>query len=630
MHPATTALRLLCAVTIAGVLAVGLAATSATPAAAADTTMVFDGRGYGHGRGMSQYGAQGYASQHGWSSAQILNHYYGGTTSAQAGSTSLQIVNPAAVRIRLERMSGRNTRVAVAQGELRLNSDIGSLSVPSSTNAVEIARESTTGKLRYRTSGANSCAPTWSGWTQTAASRIDVRDTATGAVPEQMIRVCPVPSRYAVHDDVTIWYPSTIRSQVSGSTIETLNVTAVEHQLRSVVPNESFPSWDPRALEAQSVAARSYALASNKYGFADTCDTISCQVYLGWFGNRSGSVAPTTDTRTDAPIKNTAGIVRLFNSNGRIASTEFSSTSGGWTAGGTFPAVQDLGDSISPLHTWRRTVSVTPLETAYGSGSKLLSIEVTKRNGLGAGGGRVLEAKLTFANGATKITSGNDIRSRLGLLSDWFFPACGVEIQYLEAVFQLFLDRDPSANEVSGWCPLVSSATERQRLTNTLSVSDEWAGTQIKALYVKILGRTADANGYAYWLGRVRDGYRIEDIAAYFYGGPEYFEQSGGTNRGFVENLYLDLLGRKADDSGRSYWVSQLNNGMSRTAVAANFYASIESRQSRVTALYRTILGRNPDASGLDYWSQQLLTLGDVSLAAYLGASKEYFDRTTR
>src|SRR5690349_4522444 len=49
----------------------------AAPASAA-TTFTIKGAGFGHGVGMSQYGAMGYAS-HGWNAAQILGHYYTGT-----------------------------------------------------------------------------------------------------------------------------------------------------------------------------------------------------------------------------------------------------------------------------------------------------------------------------------------------------------------------------------------------------------------------------------------------------------------------------------------------------------------------------------------------------------------------
>src|SRR3954468_10893037 len=51
----------------------------AAPTAGAKTTFTIRGAGFGHGVGMSQYGAMGYAS-HGWHAAQILGHYYTGTS----------------------------------------------------------------------------------------------------------------------------------------------------------------------------------------------------------------------------------------------------------------------------------------------------------------------------------------------------------------------------------------------------------------------------------------------------------------------------------------------------------------------------------------------------------------------
>ena len=45
-----------------------------------------EGRGYGHGRGMSQYGSYGYATVYGWSWDAILNFYYGGATGNTLGS----------------------------------------------------------------------------------------------------------------------------------------------------------------------------------------------------------------------------------------------------------------------------------------------------------------------------------------------------------------------------------------------------------------------------------------------------------------------------------------------------------------------------------------------------------------
>lgn len=611
-------------------------ALQATPAAAA-TTMTFTGRGYGHGRGMGQWGAYGYARDHGWSSTQILNHYYGGTRSAQV-STAANAPTLPYRRIRLERMGDKVVTVAIVNGALSLNSNAGAIALPAGTKAVKLFRSSgaTNAPLMY--SVGSSCNGAFSSWVGTTATIIDVgKNRPDSADRNDLIHVCPATGAgYDINSDATVWYPGSIRAQSFGGHIDTLNLTTTENQLRGIVPREMPAGWSAAALQAQSVAARSYSLAGDsRWGsHADTCDTIYCQVYAGWFSTRSTDTGNrSTHPNTDAAIAATAGVVRLFNSNNRIASTEFSSSTGGYTAGGTYPAVPDAGDAISPHNNWSATVSVAPLEAAYRPGKQLQSISVTKRNGLGAGGGRVVTANLQFSDGyvATGV-SGNTIRSKLGLKSDWFFTnssTCEPQSRFIQAAYQLFVKRSASASEVSYWCPSVRNG-ERTHLTNALSVSDEWAGTEVDNLYRKILGRSADADGRAYWLGRIRSGLHVEDIAVYFYGGDEYFTRSGRTNAGFVDRLYRDLLGR-SPDSGRNYWIDQLNRRqLDRAGVAANFFASIESRRQRVTRLYVTILGRRPDSSGLAYWADQLPRIGDVTLAAYLASSQEYYTRTTR
>lgn len=68
-----------------------------------------EGTGFGHGRGLSQWGAYGYAVDHGWTSAQILNHYYGGTN---AGTTSANQL----IRVRLTGYDGLSTIGVVSHG----------------------------------------------------------------------------------------------------------------------------------------------------------------------------------------------------------------------------------------------------------------------------------------------------------------------------------------------------------------------------------------------------------------------------------------------------------------------------------------------------------------------------------
>ena len=73
--------------------------------------VVLDGGGNGHGVGLSQWGAYGYAVDHGWTAAQILDHYYGGT---EASSVPLD----STVRVRLTNLDGAQTAVSVENGEL--------------------------------------------------------------------------------------------------------------------------------------------------------------------------------------------------------------------------------------------------------------------------------------------------------------------------------------------------------------------------------------------------------------------------------------------------------------------------------------------------------------------------------
>src|SRR5215207_7229065 len=57
----------------------------------AAASITLDGHGYGHGVGLSQYGALGYAVNSGWSSAQILDHYYGGTVASTAPNSDMTV-----------------------------------------------------------------------------------------------------------------------------------------------------------------------------------------------------------------------------------------------------------------------------------------------------------------------------------------------------------------------------------------------------------------------------------------------------------------------------------------------------------------------------------------------------------
>ncbi len=191
----------------------------------------------------------------------------------------------------------------------------------------------------------------------------------------------------------------------------TVNRVLMEDYLYSVVPSESIPSWADsggrEALRAQAIAARSYAAAERRYGYAQTCDTQSCQVYRG---------SSNEDWRTTEAVRTTSGTV--IKRGNQIMAAEFSSSSGGFTAGGVFPAVVDEGDVVSPNRNWQQTVTAGAIANAYGVG-ELISFDVIGRNNLGADGGRVTRVKVV-GTARTVEGSGDEARWKLGLKSDWF------------------------------------------------------------------------------------------------------------------------------------------------------------------------------------------------------------------
>src|SRR3954453_3821951 len=79
----------------------GMLITAAPAGAWASPTVDLAGRGNGHGRGMGQWGAFGYATNYSWSYSQILSHYYGGT--------AVQSVVLPAMTVELTALAGHST-----------------------------------------------------------------------------------------------------------------------------------------------------------------------------------------------------------------------------------------------------------------------------------------------------------------------------------------------------------------------------------------------------------------------------------------------------------------------------------------------------------------------------------------
>jgi SpoIID/LytB domain protein len=415
------------------------AAAVALPRTPASGTITLTGAGFGHGRGMGQWGAYGYALK-GWDWLSIVRHFYPTTLDGTVDDQQ-------EMSVRLATMHGWTTAVVAvkADGTPNVVSDVDP--VPGRQWAAMAAVDVGAGVFDIYASTVGTC-PTLSGdfatanptWEKVATDGqqpaifrpVDLAGSNTTTALTDLLGVCePDGEVRALRGQVESWDDGRQR---------TVNRLTLQSYLRGVVPRESPPSWGDgagaAALGTQAVAARSYALSENRFRlpnngplYAKTCDDQDCQVYGGAGVKAVGKTTFTRleDSRTDnAVMVMTPGAVRL-RPDGQVAVTEFSASTGGLTTGGslgggfTYDAVIDDGDDTpaNPNHRWTTTLTTAKIEAAYPTIGSLLDITVTKRDGAGEWGGRVLQLTLTGTAGTT-TTSGETFRGKTGIKSSWF------------------------------------------------------------------------------------------------------------------------------------------------------------------------------------------------------------------
>ena len=536
-------------------------------AAPADLSVV--GHGFGHGRGMGQYGALGYAVDKGWSYHQILDHYYGGTTAGKVPSSTIMTVD-------MTNRDGVDTIVVQERGELAIAGVTGCTT--GTPCAVRIQRLASGTFEVYRDT---SCGGGPAGWTVVAASvsAASLAVTATAGPTDNradMLALCETGGIRWLRGD--IWAVDTGHSQA------TVNHVALDSYVRGVIPRESPASWGTlgggageQALLAQAVAARSYAMAGHWAPYANMCDTTSCQVYGGRaFQDQRGNFTDLEGTAvyatSDAAAAQTAGEVRISAGSGAVALTEFSSTTGGWTAGGAFPAVPDDGDATAsnPNHTWTDTAAVSDIQAAYGSGrGTFQSVEVTKRDGNGDLGGRVKTLTIHFSLGDA-ATTGSAFASAVGLRSDWFALTSG------QGTPPPTTTTPPPPPPSAGYHVLTSDGT---------------VYAFNKAPWFGSFGAAA-AHTTAVSIGERSGGYWV------LAGDGSVHPFGAATSRGSLAGKALNAAPFQLapTPSGGGYWIVAFDGGVFSYG-DATFYGSTGNRR-----LNQPVVGMAPTPSGHGYW----------------------------
>ena len=339
------------------------------------TTLDVSGGGFGHGIGMSQYGAYGYAL-HGWTYQQILAHYY--------TDTALGTTNPGQlVRVLLGSGSAAFAGASTVGGK-SLNPSLTYDVVPLANGSLKIVNQST----------------------RKAVGTFPAPLTATGPGPLSLAGVG------------TYRGSLEFRPNASGG-VYTVNVVGLDEYVQGVIAAEMPSTWSAEALKAQAVAARTYAITTDVAGgFYNLYPDTRSQMYRG-----VGAETPATD----AAVAATSGQIVTYN--GAPAVTYFFASSGGYTENvedawpGATPdpwlrGVPDPYDGAGgdPYHHWTRRLSLPAADKDLGRmlKGKLVGIKITQ---IGASP-RIMTAAVVGTRGTVTVT-GSQLESAFGLLSTW-------------------------------------------------------------------------------------------------------------------------------------------------------------------------------------------------------------------
>jgi stage II sporulation protein D len=400
-------------------------------ASAAKSTFTIKGAGFGHGVGMSQYGAMGYAAR-GAVASEILAHYYTGT--------SLGTTDP-----------GRTVRVQLID----------------KTNAARIGGA--------RQAGTRALDPT----VTYTVKRHGLTEIDLLAHGKPLATFTP-PLQIAGEGGITALNGKGYRGVLEFSVglfggVQVINAVGLDDYVQGVVPAESPASWPAAALQAQAVAARTYAITTSRGGDFDQFPDTRSQVY--------GGVSVETPA-TNQAVASTRGQVVTYQ--GQPVTTYFFSTSGGRTENventplGSEPkpwlkSVDDPYDDVSPRHRWAPATT-----TLKKVGKKLRGLYQGSFRGIkvirrGASP-RIMSAQVIGTKGST-TTDGATLRSKLGLFDTWAY--------FTTVTSKATGDPPPgtSAADPSGGAPARLARAAGRTLSGTVLPGSRGATARVQALH---------------------------------------------------------------------------------------------------------------------------------------------------
>ena len=351
-------------------------------AAARKPVLIIKGAGFGHGVGMSQYGARGFALRRRGYEA-ILRHYY--------ADTELGKVSP-----------DRPVRVLMQAG----------VPVASFSGATRVGERRVDPRVAYQVVARGSELQLRNG---AGKPLVRFASPLTAKGPRGLVL-----HGRALNGQSSHRYRGVLEFRVARKRVDVINDLDLDDYVAGVIGSEIPVRWPMQSLKAQAVAARSYAVTTGGRGPFDQYPDTRSQVYGGMAAEHP---------RTWAAVRATAG--QVVTHDDEPVPTYFFSTSGGLTedsensflGGDPRPwlrSVRDPYDAGSPRHRW--TITMSPAEAGgrlHGLvKGRFRGIRVLKRGR----SPRVVTAEIVGTRGLT-LVPGTTLRARLELPDTWAYFA---------------------------------------------------------------------------------------------------------------------------------------------------------------------------------------------------------------
>ncbi|HUY31679.1 MAG TPA: DUF4214 domain-containing protein [Pirellulales bacterium] len=203
--------------------------------------------------------------------------------------------------------------------------------------------------------------------------------------------------------------------------------------------------------------------------------------------------------------------------------------------------------------------------------------------------------------------------------------------QIVSELYRDLLGRQVDMAGLAHWTGMLGAGATRSLVEMEIEQTREYMTDAVQASYQQYLRRGADAGGLTHFVGMLSAGDTIEQVDQILLASAEYFQvRGGGTNDGFFDALFQDILNRSVDSATRTWFHTLASGGATRAELVSLIYGGLEHQQDMVKALYSRFLDRSGDTAGLNTFVAQLRSgQSPAVVAAEILASPEYLQKAT-